>query len=147
MKEYRELQRIGTAHSAGFELITRNHQFEKGRIIELKEAGWANRTIARHMGQGDMAIRRYWQEWLVKGGFQRHDGSGRPRATAYQDEILIVRSAVTASDSLLPTIRCTTRTRASTITIRRRLIEQNLRSYRPLRPLPFTPVLCRGRLQ
>ncbi|GFX74986.1 HTH_Tnp_Tc3_2 domain-containing protein [Trichonephila clavipes] len=31
--------------------------------------------------------------------------------------------------------------------IHRRLIERNLRSYRPLRYLPFTPAHCRDRLQ
>ncbi|GFX00239.1 hypothetical protein TNCV_297281 [Trichonephila clavipes] len=33
--------------------------FEKGRIIELKEAEWANRRVARHMGRSDAAIRRF----------------------------------------------------------------------------------------
>ncbi|GFY06000.1 HTH_Tnp_Tc3_2 domain-containing protein [Trichonephila clavipes] len=96
---------------AHYEQLT---EFERGRIIELKEA-----------------------EWVENGRFQRHDGSGRIR----------VRSAVTASDSSLSTIRRTTRTRVSTMTIHRRLIEQNLLSYRPLRHLPFTPALCRARLQ
>ncbi|GFX74781.1 hypothetical protein TNCV_636081 [Trichonephila clavipes] len=39
-----------------------------------------------------------------------------------------------------------TRTRVFTMTIPRRLIEQNLRSYLPLRPLPVTPAHCRARL-
>ncbi|GFY01132.1 hypothetical protein TNCV_5075991 [Trichonephila clavipes] len=33
-------------------------EFERGRIIELKEAGCANQGIARHMGRSDVAIRR-----------------------------------------------------------------------------------------
>ncbi|GFU10835.1 hypothetical protein NPIL_497681 [Nephila pilipes] len=44
-------------------------RFENGRIIGLKEARWANRRIARHMGLSDAAIRRYRQEWV-----QRHNG-------------------------------------------------------------------------
>ncbi|GFU42195.1 HTH_Tnp_Tc3_2 domain-containing protein [Trichonephila clavipes] len=56
-------------------------EFERGRIIELKEACWANRRIARHMGRS-LFIRRYWQEWVENGRFQGHDCSGRPRATA-----------------------------------------------------------------
>ncbi|GFX82683.1 uncharacterized protein TNCV_1193581 [Trichonephila clavipes] len=35
-------------------------EFERGRIIGLKEEGWANRRIARHMGRSDAAIRRCW---------------------------------------------------------------------------------------
>ncbi|GFU57725.1 HTH_Tnp_Tc3_2 domain-containing protein [Trichonephila clavipes] len=55
---------------------------ERGRIIGLKEADWANRRIARPMGRNDAAIRRCWQEWVGSGRFQRHNGSGLPRATA-----------------------------------------------------------------
>ncbi|GFY28716.1 uncharacterized protein TNCV_3440831 [Trichonephila clavipes] len=46
-----------------------------------------------------------------------HYGSGRPRATVDQEDILIVRSAVTALDSSLSTIRRTARTRVSTMNI------------------------------
>ncbi|GFU33430.1 hypothetical protein TNCV_4362471 [Trichonephila clavipes] len=30
--------------------------FERGRMIGLKEAGWANRRIARHMGRNNAVI-------------------------------------------------------------------------------------------
>ncbi|GFU02414.1 HTH_Tnp_Tc3_2 domain-containing protein [Trichonephila clavipes] len=103
-------------------------KFKRDRIIELKEGGWANRKIAPHMGRSNAAIRRCWQEWVDNGRFQHHDGSGRRRTTEDQDR-LIVSSVVTAHDSSLSTIRCTTRTRVSTMTIHRRLIEQNVRSY------------------
>ncbi|GFS71646.1 transposable element Tc1 transposase [Trichonephila clavipes] len=33
-------------------------EFERGLIIELKEAGWANRRITHHMGRSDTVIRR-----------------------------------------------------------------------------------------
>ncbi|GFW84345.1 HTH_Tnp_Tc3_2 domain-containing protein [Trichonephila clavipes] len=100
-------------------------EFERGRIIGRKEGGWANWRTACQMGQSDAAIRRCWQELVGYGRFQRHDGSGRPRATADQESILITRSGVTALDSSLSTIRRTTRTRVSTMNIHRRLIEQN----------------------
>ncbi|GFT26243.1 HTH_Tnp_Tc3_2 domain-containing protein [Trichonephila clavipes] len=94
-------------------------EFERGRIIELKEAGGASRRITRHMGRIDAAIRRYWQEWVENGRFQGHDGSGRPTVTADQEDRLIVRSTVTASNSSLSTVSRTTRTRVSTMTIHR----------------------------
>ncbi|GFX43452.1 transposable element Tcb2 transposase [Trichonephila clavipes] len=81
------------------------------------------------MGQSDAAIRRRWQEWVDSDRFQRHDGSSRPRVKADREDILIVRTAVTAGDSSLSIIRRATRTRVSTITIHRRLIERNVRSY------------------
>ncbi|GFW59751.1 HTH_Tnp_Tc3_2 domain-containing protein [Trichonephila clavipes] len=71
-------------------------EFERGRIIGLKEAGWANWTIARHMSRSDAANRRCWQEWVDSDTFQYHDCSGRPRVTIDQEDRLIVRSAVTA---------------------------------------------------
>ncbi|GFX56372.1 hypothetical protein TNCV_2243041 [Trichonephila clavipes] len=73
--------------------------------------------------------------------------SCRPRASAVREDRLIVRSAVKAFDSSLSTIRRTSRTRVSTMTFHRRMIEQILRSYRPLRQLPFTPARHRARLQ
>ncbi|GFS62743.1 HTH_Tnp_Tc3_2 domain-containing protein [Trichonephila clavipes] len=100
----------------------RPSQFERGRIIELKEAGWANRRIARHKRRSDAAIRRCWQKWVENGRFKRHDSSGRSRATADREVrliVLIVESAVTASDSLLSILRRTTRRRVSTMTIHR----------------------------
>ncbi|GFV43623.1 HTH_Tnp_Tc3_2 domain-containing protein [Trichonephila clavipes] len=55
-----------------------------------------NQRITRHMGRSDADIKRCCQEWIDSGRFQRHDGSCRPRATADQEDRLIVRSAVTA---------------------------------------------------
>ncbi|GFW74561.1 HTH_Tnp_Tc3_2 domain-containing protein [Trichonephila clavipes] len=113
-------------------------EFQGSGIIGLKEAGWANKRIACHMGRSDAAITRYWQKWVNNGRFQRHDGSGRPKAIADQVVRLIVRSTVTAPNSSLSTIRHATGARVSTITIRSRLIEQHLHSYLPLRYLPPT---------
>ncbi|GFV03501.1 HTH_Tnp_Tc3_2 domain-containing protein [Trichonephila clavipes] len=57
------------------------------------------------MSQSDAAIRRCWQEWVENGRFWRLDGRNQPRATADREDRLIVKSAVTASDSSLSTIR------------------------------------------
>ncbi|GFX48775.1 hypothetical protein TNCV_3479591 [Trichonephila clavipes] len=51
-------------------------EFQRGRIIGMKEAGSANRRIADHMGRSDAAIRKYWQERVDNSTFRRHDGSG-----------------------------------------------------------------------
>ncbi|GFW49792.1 HTH_Tnp_Tc3_2 domain-containing protein [Trichonephila clavipes] len=65
------------------------------------------------MGRSDAATRRCWQEWVANGRFQRHDGSGRPRATADREDRLIFISAVIAPDSSSSAIRRVTRTRVS----------------------------------
>ncbi|GFV76651.1 HTH_Tnp_Tc3_2 domain-containing protein [Trichonephila clavipes] len=85
----------------------------------------ANRRIARHIGRSDEAFRRCWQEWVDSSRFQCHVGSGRPKATADREGRLIVRSAVTALDSSLSTLRRSTRTRMSIKTIDRHLIQRN----------------------
>ena len=52
-------------------------EFDRGRIIGLKEAGWTNRRIARHLSRSDATIRRCWQGWIENGRVQRQDGSDR----------------------------------------------------------------------
>ncbi|GFV21302.1 HTH_Tnp_Tc3_2 domain-containing protein [Trichonephila clavipes] len=70
-------QRLKKCLASGFELIASNcKSFERGRIIGLKEVGWANRRIAHHMGRNNAVIRRCWQEWVDNGRFQCHDGRG-----------------------------------------------------------------------
>ncbi|GFX44157.1 hypothetical protein TNCV_4119531 [Trichonephila clavipes] len=59
----------------------------------------------------------------------------------------IGRTAFTVPNLSLSTIRRATRTRVSTMISHRRLLEQNLRLYRPLLHLPFTYAHCLARLQ
>ncbi|UYV61580.1 hypothetical protein LAZ67_1005361 [Cordylochernes scorpioides] len=122
-------------------------EFETGRAIGLKEAGWSNQLIARHLCRSDAAIRRCWQKWVNNGSMQRQDGSGRPRATTEREDRAIVRMAVAAPESTLSTIQRVTGTQVSKMTINRRLRGRNLRARRPLRCLPLTPVHRQVRLQ
>ncbi|GFX44130.1 uncharacterized protein TNCV_4119261 [Trichonephila clavipes] len=55
--------------------------FDRGRIIGLREAGWSNRRIGRHLGRSDMVVARCWQQWITEGRVYRRRGSGRPRNT------------------------------------------------------------------
>ncbi|GFW95295.1 HTH_Tnp_Tc3_2 domain-containing protein [Trichonephila clavipes] len=36
--------------------------FDRGHIIGLREAGWSNRRIGRHLGRSDMVVARCWQQ-------------------------------------------------------------------------------------
>ncbi|GFV31460.1 HTH_38 domain-containing protein [Trichonephila clavipes] len=40
--------------------------FDRSRKIGLKEAGWSNRRIGRHLGRSDMVVARCWQQWSQK---------------------------------------------------------------------------------
>ncbi|GFX69833.1 hypothetical protein TNCV_4391881 [Trichonephila clavipes] len=67
----------------------------------MKEAGSANWRITRHMGRSDVAVRRYWQERIDNSKFQRHDGSGRLRATADREDSWSASRFKTQGSSLL----------------------------------------------
>ncbi|GFW69901.1 HTH_Tnp_Tc3_2 domain-containing protein [Trichonephila clavipes] len=48
--------------------------FDRGRIIGLREAGWSNRRISRHLGS-DMVVARCWQQWITEGRVYRRGGA------------------------------------------------------------------------
>ncbi|GFX69084.1 transposable element Tcb2 transposase [Trichonephila clavipes] len=49
--------------------------FDRGRIIGLREAGWSNRRIGRHLGRSDMVVARCWQQWITEGRVYRLGGA------------------------------------------------------------------------
>ncbi|GFW42730.1 transposable element Tcb1 transposase [Trichonephila clavipes] len=117
--------------------------FDKGRIIGLREAGWSNRRIGRHLGRSDMVVARCWQQWITEGRVYRRGGSGRPRNTNDHEDRAIRRVATSAPTTSLASIQRhlppSRHPVPSRETIRRRLTEVGLRSRRPLRRLPLTP--------
>ncbi|GFV93701.1 HTH_38 domain-containing protein [Trichonephila clavipes] len=52
--------------------------FDRGRIIGLREAGWSNRRIGRHLGRSDMVVARCWQQWITEGRVYRRRGQDVP---------------------------------------------------------------------
>ncbi|GFX63593.1 transposable element Tcb1 transposase [Trichonephila clavipes] len=117
--------------------------FDRGRIIGLREAGWSNRRIGRHLGRSDMVVARCWQQWITEGRVYRRGGSGRPRNTNDREDRAIRRVATSAPTTSLASIQRhlppSRHPVPSRETIRRRLTEVRLRSRRPLRRLPLTP--------
>ncbi|GFX25419.1 HTH_Tnp_Tc3_2 domain-containing protein [Trichonephila clavipes] len=117
--------------------------FDRSRIIGLKEAGWSNRRIGRHLGRSDMVVARCWQQWITEGRVYRRGGSERPRNTNDREDRAIRRVATSAPTTSLASIQRhlppSRHPVPSRETIRRRLTEVGLRSRRPLRRLPLTP--------
>ncbi|GFT29996.1 transposable element Tcb2 transposase [Trichonephila clavipes] len=117
--------------------------FDRGRIIGLREAGWSNRRIGHHLGRSDMVVARCWQQWITEGRVYRRGGSGRPRNTNDREDRAIRRVATSAPTTSLASIQRhlppSRHPVPSRETIRRRLTEVGLRSRRPLRRLPLTP--------
>ncbi|GFS56330.1 transposable element Tcb1 transposase [Trichonephila clavipes] len=52
--------------------------FDRGRIIGLREAGWSNRRIGRHLGRSDMVVARCSQQWITEGRVYRRGGHPVP---------------------------------------------------------------------
>ncbi|GFV70556.1 transposable element Tcb2 transposase [Trichonephila clavipes] len=115
----------------------------KNVVWPLREAGWSNRRIGRHLGRSDMVVARCWQQWITEGRVYRRGGSGRPRNTNDREDRAIRRVATSAPTTSLASIQRhlppSRHPVPSRETIRRRLTEVGLRSRRPLRRLPLTP--------
>ncbi|GFV38395.1 transposable element Tcb2 transposase [Trichonephila clavipes] len=79
--------------------------FDRGRIIGLREAGWSNRRIGRHFGRSDMVVARCWQQWITEGRVYRRGGSGRPRNTNDREDRAIRRVATSAPTTSLASIQ------------------------------------------
>ncbi|GFW50191.1 transposable element Tcb2 transposase [Trichonephila clavipes] len=79
--------------------------FDRGRIIGLREAGWWNRRIGRHLGRSDMVVARCWQQWITEGRVYRRGGSGRPRNTNDREDHAIRRVATSAPTTSLASIQ------------------------------------------
>ncbi|GFT97888.1 transposable element Tc1 transposase [Trichonephila clavipes] len=79
--------------------------FDRGRIIGLREAGWSNRRIGRHLGRSDMVVARCWQQWITEGRVYRRGGSGRPRNTNDREDRAIRRLATSAPTTSLASIQ------------------------------------------
>ncbi|GFX37283.1 HTH_Tnp_Tc3_2 domain-containing protein [Trichonephila clavipes] len=126
--------------------------FDRGRIIGLREAGWSNRRIGRHLGQSDMVVARCWQQWITEGRVYRRGGSGRPRNTNDREDRAIRRVATSAPTTLLASIQLPSSRHPFKRNHKETMTEVGLRSRRPLRRLPLTPhhrqcrlVFCRPR--
>ncbi|GFS77573.1 transposable element Tcb2 transposase [Trichonephila clavipes] len=77
-------------------------QFERGRIIDMMEAGWSARRVARQLGHSGYVVRRCWDQWIREMSFTqrsgsmsftRRSGSGHPRQTSRREDRHIVRNA------------------------------------------------------
>ena len=52
--------------------------FERGCIVDLREAGWTYRRIATHVGHSVSVVYRCFQQWSVEHTHTCRPGSGRP---------------------------------------------------------------------
>ncbi|GFV26477.1 HTH_Tnp_Tc3_2 domain-containing protein [Trichonephila clavipes] len=53
-------------------------QLGEFKSMSLREAGWSNRRIGRHLGRSDMVVARCWQQWITEGRVYRRGGHPLP---------------------------------------------------------------------
>ncbi|KAJ4450221.1 hypothetical protein ANN_01628 [Periplaneta americana] len=75
--------------------FTQLMEFERGRIIGMRKAGWSYRRIASHLCRSDHTFRTCWDQWMREGTRTRRVGSGRPRLTTRREDRRILRQART----------------------------------------------------
>lgn len=108
---------------------------ECAAIVTLLEDGRSQVYVARTLSVSRSTVQNVYRRWLETGAHRRRAGSGRRRITSQRDDRFIVLAslrnrhltAVNIQNRLL-NVR---RVQVSEWTVRRRLHEVNLRSYRP----------------
>ncbi|GBN73539.1 hypothetical protein AVEN_199944-1 [Araneus ventricosus] len=69
-------------------------EFERGRVIGLREGGFSFRDIAERLGRNVSTVHDCWVRWSRDGTASRRPGSGRPRGTTEREDRRIRRTAV-----------------------------------------------------
>ncbi|GBN57469.1 hypothetical protein AVEN_214902-1 [Araneus ventricosus] len=119
-------------------------EFERGRVIGLREGGFSFRDIAERLGRNVSTVHDCWVRWSRDGTASRRPGSGRPRGTTEREDRRIRRTAVSHRTASAAEIRAAVGTTVTQRTVRNRLLDVQLRARRPVAciPLPFeTPVV------
>lgn len=117
-------------------------EFERGRIIGLREGRFSYRAIAARMQRNSSTVMRVWKQWTDKHRTTRKTGTGRQKVTSERDDRHLLRMAVndrTASSRQLAAHWSTaTGVQLSASSIRRRLLRRGLRARVPLYRIPLT---------
>ena len=79
-----------------FAAVVAIQPFERGRIEDLREAGWTYLWIAAHV-EHNVSVVCLFQKWAVEHSYTRRPGSGRPRSIEARQDRRILQAAVAAS--------------------------------------------------
>ncbi|GFX39950.1 transposable element Tc1 transposase [Trichonephila clavipes] len=122
-------------------------EFERGRIIGRKTAGWSTCRVAGQVDRSESAVRNCWEQWTREGTHERKTESGATRKTTRREDRRIVWKALVDPTVTRSTIRADVGVAIVPQTIFRHLAEANLKSKHPFRALPLTPDHRQRRLQ
>ncbi|GBN15118.1 hypothetical protein AVEN_224731-1 [Araneus ventricosus] len=128
----------------------RNHyqhltEFERGRVVGLREGGFSFRDIAERLGRIAFTVHDCWQQWSREGIVSRRLGSGQPRGNTEREDRRVRRMAVAHRAASAAEIRAAVGTTGTQRTVTNRLLKGQLQARRPLACIPLTPNYCRLR--
>ena len=132
---------------AKFEQIS---EFERGRIVGLREAGLSYRAVAARVQRNSSTIMRVWKQWTDEGRRAWKSGSGPRNVTSARDDRHLVRMAQTdrtASSRQLAAQWSTATGVSLCASSIRSLLQRGLRVRIPLYRIPLTQNHRRLRLQ
>ncbi|GFW75742.1 transposable element Tc1 transposase [Trichonephila clavipes] len=123
-------------------------EFEKGRIIGLREGGFSFHTIGARVQRNSSTVMRVWKQGTDEHWTTRKTGSGRRKVTSARDDRHLAMNDFTASSRQLAA-RWSTATGVlmSASSIRQRRLHRGLRASVPLYRIPLTANHRRRRLQ
>ncbi|GBN63076.1 hypothetical protein AVEN_179738-1 [Araneus ventricosus] len=120
-------------------------EFERGRVVGLREGGFSFRDIAEGLGRNESIVHDCWQQWSREGTASRRPGFGRPRGTTEREDHRVRRMAVAHRTASAAEIRTAVGTTVTQRTVTNRLLEGQFRARRPVACIPLTPNHCRLR--
>ena len=113
--------------------------FNRGRIVDLREAGWTYRRITAHVRNNVSVTCHCFHQWSVEHSHTRILGFGRPRSTDVRQYRRIVQAAVVARTPSRNEIRVHITPAMSPRTTGNRLLAAGLRLRVLVARLRLTP--------
>ncbi|GBO38397.1 hypothetical protein AVEN_224615-1 [Araneus ventricosus] len=127
--------------------VQRLTEFERGRVVELREGGFSFRDVAERLGRNVSTVHDCWQKYSREGTASRIPVSGRPRGTTEREDRRVRRMAVAHRAASAAEIRAAVGTTVTQRIVTNRLLQRQLRARRPVACIPLTPNHCRLRCE
>ncbi|GBO15116.1 hypothetical protein AVEN_231147-1 [Araneus ventricosus] len=112
-------------------------EFERGRVVGLREGGFSFRDIAERLGRNVSTVHDCCQQWPRDGAASRRSSSGWPRGTTEREDRCVWSMAVAHRTASAAEIRAAVGTTVTQRTVTNWLLQGQAR--RPVACIPLTP--------